>query len=245
MTDAGDRRFSEDQFALILRKAAELQERDPRSPVSRGMTFQDIEQIAAEAGIDPRYVRDAVSLLDARQPGLAAALLGGPVRQRYESTVDGSIPPEDLNKLLDVIRQVTGKPGEVKHVLNDLEWSSGSGATSVHVNVANRDGRTSVQVFGDRMELALVQYIVLGLAGVLTSVGVVGAMGTPLGLDLALVGAGVAATWGGIRALWKVTSRKGRRQLEELVGRLSDEARRLARPLGDERAPEESDGGAY
>ena len=56
------RRYTEEEFALILRKASEIQESPGEGPgrhPGQGLTLEEIQSIAAEAGIDPQAVSRA------------------------------------------------------------------------------------------------------------------------------------------------------------------------------------------
>ena len=61
MTD--DRRFSDREFALILRRAAELQESVQEESTSGGLTLAEIKGIGAAAGIDPELIAQAANAL--------------------------------------------------------------------------------------------------------------------------------------------------------------------------------------
>ncbi|MGH7472236.1 MAG: hypothetical protein ACRENP_30160, partial [Longimicrobiales bacterium] len=70
-----ERRYSEREFALILKHAAELQEGLSSAP--RGeFTLSEIQNIAAAAGIDAQNVLDAARALPTRER--AATGLRGP-----------------------------------------------------------------------------------------------------------------------------------------------------------------------
>ena len=82
--DTKKKRYSEEEFALILRKATEIQvsSGNPSARTSTGgFTLQEIQSIATEAGIDAEAVTRAASLLGAQEwdekAGLAAAIFGG------------------------------------------------------------------------------------------------------------------------------------------------------------------------
>ena len=66
-----ERRYSDEEFALILRRAVEIEGRptpEPEAPTlplppSDGLTLTEIQEIAGEAGIDPAAVAEAASAL--------------------------------------------------------------------------------------------------------------------------------------------------------------------------------------
>jgi hypothetical protein len=75
------RRYGDKEVGLILRRATEFQRQEPASAAEGGgLTLAELEEIAAEAGIDPRHLRRAASELDESgawlRPEGAARLLG-------------------------------------------------------------------------------------------------------------------------------------------------------------------------
>ena len=88
MTD--DRQvYSDEEFALILSKAAELAEpADPRSHSQGGLTLAEMKAAAAQAGFDPALVERAARLLRANAtaaPSFMERLIGGRARHRSEA----------------------------------------------------------------------------------------------------------------------------------------------------------------
>ncbi len=51
------RRYTEEKVGLILRRATEMQQSDPDRTDPAGLTLAELEDIAAEAGIDPERLR--------------------------------------------------------------------------------------------------------------------------------------------------------------------------------------------
>ena len=66
MTNPTDlpRLYGEKEIGQILERAAELQHDEPPAPSAGSMTLQELEAIAAEAGIDPAYLRRAALEVD-------------------------------------------------------------------------------------------------------------------------------------------------------------------------------------
>ena len=95
-----ERRFSDEEFARIIRAAQELQERDasgaapdgqtgPQLP-ARGMSVEEIQAVAGEVGVSPEYVQRAVAILTAERPMVSRnPILGGPTNFAYRTTVPG------------------------------------------------------------------------------------------------------------------------------------------------------------
>ena len=87
---AGDQRvYSDEEFALILRKAAELSEpSDARSHPPGGLTLAEMKAAAAQAGFDPALVERAARLLRSNAtaaPSFVERLVGGRPRLAGEA----------------------------------------------------------------------------------------------------------------------------------------------------------------
>ena len=122
--DAKPRRYTEEEFALILRKAAELQPSDSREPGQgrvSGLTMEEMRSIAQEAGLDPEAVTRAASLLGALEweegEGLAVAVFGGPSKYHLKFEIPGHLPSDELGRILAEIRRTWEHQGEVTEVL--------------------------------------------------------------------------------------------------------------------------------
>ena len=78
--------YSDEEFALILRKATELARAEPRTPSSAGLTLTEMKAAAAQVGLDPALVERAARLLAARATASPLErLTGGPVRYDHEA----------------------------------------------------------------------------------------------------------------------------------------------------------------
>ncbi len=218
-----DRRYSDEEFALILRKASELQERGPRPPSSRGgMSLAEIQAIAAEAGIDAQLVAQTASLLPTRGSDRAARVLGGPSSYHLEHSTAGEISQEDLGRFLDVIRRVTKHQGQGTRVLDSLEWRTVGEVSQIHINVTARDGQTRVQIIGDRQAAGALTYVSSGLAWMIAAVAIGSGLDVTSAVGVLSILAGAA---GGAfltaRTIWKSTSSGFRRKVTELMEELS------------------------
>lgn len=228
-----DRRFDDEEFALILRRAAELQEgREGRATRARDYTLPEIEQIAREAGISPMHVRSVVASMTQAGPntGLLASL-AGPYRFRYEHVLPTELADADRGAIIDAARAELETHGEARQVLDAIEWREKSDTGSVFVAITNRDGETVVRAGADRDAAAGL------LVGVTPFFGAIGGMIATAALDLgpgiqaaALMGGGAAATYLGAWFTWTRISAKWEKRLNRLMARLTATAEeRLAR----------------
>ncbi len=203
-----ERRFDEDQFAEILRRAAEMQVRPPARKddsgatdpgVGTGMSLADIQAIAAEVGIDPKLVDRAAALV----VDDSGATEGLGHRWVLENSMSGQLSEEDKVRLLRAIRDTTGSHGDSNVAGAGLEWryQSGDGAM-VLVTAEPFDGRTELRVSVDASVPAVGSQLFSTLAGGLAGVaiGMSGDPGTAAGIALVAAGGGLGLGVG--RLVW-------------------------------------------
>ena len=241
-----NKRYSDEEFALILRQAAELQESSGHPHHPEGLSLAEIKQVAREAGIDPRYVAEAAALLAMRGSSSERNWLGVPFKLEHERSLPGEVPDREMKTLLDEIRRVMEAPGELSHVPGALEWQHKSEGTSdkTYVDVVVKDGNTQVKIRGDRSEMAAVWFTLGPMAGV--ALGMIGAAAAALGPGAetaALLagggGLGLGAGWVG----WRYTAARWKQRLDTLTERLTSTVTRLAESPSPATEPEMQDGG--
>lgn len=100
--DPGDkaRHYSEKEVGRLLKHATDLQQADeaggPGGRGGGGMTLATLQEVAAEAGIEPRYIRLATARIDTPKPGgLGQWLAGTSLLLRAERIIPGELREED------------------------------------------------------------------------------------------------------------------------------------------------------
>jgi hypothetical protein len=157
MTDGP--RYSEDEVALILRRAAELQKQEPLPGDSRSMSLEEIEAAAHEAGLSRALVRRAATEIARPTPNVPAPnpFLGAPSHLVIERVVEGEYPVESFDRLLEIIRFGDLGPGSVSTVGRSLSWTGtlgGSQAVAATIAISARDGQTRIRIHGRFNQLA-------------------------------------------------------------------------------------------
>ena len=212
-----DRRYSEREFALILKHAAELQEGLNKVAAHGEFTLEEIQNIAAAAGIDAQNVLEAARALPAHVP--ESNVFHGPAsRYEFSEYVPGEISQGGIEDIIDAARTETGEDGKVTQVLDSVEWRANN-ADGTLLIVTRRNGRARLKVVvdGSRKETSITAIgIMVGTFGIM-------GVGTALNLGsvptlLALAAGGIATTYAGIRMTWKFTAQRleerGRRLFE-------------------------------
>jgi hypothetical protein len=229
------RRYSDEEFALILRKASEISEVGDGSHPD-GLSLSEIQQIAAEAGIDSSAIARAAAGLPEQSRDKVAAIIGGPLMYRHERTLPGKISEEGLSKILQTVRRTASRQGETEHVLDSLEWQTVDEPSQIFVNVSARDSGTTIEVVGDRRTAGALTVLLPTIGSFMgsmilgekvieptTALGVVGIFGGVFG-SAAIVS----------RSLWIRTSASFQRRL----GAIMEEASRTAEDALEEERSE-------
>ncbi len=191
-TSMGDARYSEDEVALVLRRAAELQKRETLAEDPGSMSLPELEAVAAEAGLSPALVRRAATEI-ARPMGSqpeANPWLGGVTHLVIERTIDGEYPQDELDRLLEAVRSSSSGAGQVSTVGRTLTWSGALGTSQsvvLTVTVTVRDGQTRLRLHANFANLA---------GGVFGGIG--GGVGGGLGWTAFLGGGLIAGPIGAI-----------------------------------------------
>src|SRR5262245_34484072 len=132
-------RFSEQELGLILKKAAELQEAATGSRTSR-FSLAEIQEIAAEAGIDPVHVSAAAATVRAGAFRPRHLLLGAPSAFRFDQFIEGEVDDDVVGELIDLARRELGLQGKVTEALGTVEWSARESFGTAYVTVTRRAG---------------------------------------------------------------------------------------------------------
>lgn len=204
-----ERRYNEEQFAEILRRATEMQARLPartgestagEPKPATGMSLAEIRAIASEVGIDPELVsRAALQVTD--QP---RALSGTKDKWVLSHATGGELTEDDRSRVLRAIRDASGSHGRAEMVGQSLEWySDTSDAARVLVTLDPVDDRNELRVSVDASPVAVLSHLFPTLVGGLAAV----AIGANLEPGI-LPGVGIVATLGGSgfavgRQIWK------------------------------------------
>lgn len=221
------RRYSDAEAREILRRATELEIRPTLPPGldRQGLSLSELEEVAREAGIEPRAVRHAaLARLPDAPRSLAALLRGGPALRDHVVHLPGQLSPEthrDLGRALD---RVFGTDGTLEETAPGFHWREDhrQGRTRISV-VPDSAGGASVALRADRRGWSAA----LNLVALAAGLGA-GALALPAtGSALVAVGAGIVVWRGLVRLAWPPFAGRLRRRLEaalvEVAARLEED----------------------
>jgi hypothetical protein len=233
MQPADGRKFNDQEVALIIKRAAELQETEQlEQEPANAMTLSEIEQIAREAGIDPQLIRRAAQGLDRPTAvNRPSPWLGSPSRLVFERVVDGEVPVEEFEPLVNEIRRTFGENGVPSVLGRTLAWTSmiTSGrrhpqGRAIDVSVTSRGGLTTIRVEEELRILATNVFAPIVAAGGSATLGVILPMGLTVFQSIPVATALWAGTFGGLvvlaRTIFGRISGRRERQLSDLAQKL-------------------------
>ena len=223
------RRFGDEEISDILTRAAEMQERSEvvTHGGGRGLTLEELRQVAEEAGIDPRFVELAATHADAPER-LESKLAGGAYSWHHSASVEGEVEDRDRDRILGVIRSVMGHHGRLEDLYGRMEWRNDAGGPLV-VGVLSRDGKTEIDVSAVKAREATALFIIgVSFGGIFGGAFVSGLLGISGAMALPLIGAAGVVSYGAARLAWKLRSRWWERRIARLVERVSSVVQEVA-----------------
>ena len=204
--------YTDEEFALVLRKAAELAEESEVSarPVA-GLSLEDMKAIAAEAGLDPALIERASHLILSQTGDSNLRPAGGGLAgRRLTASCPTTMTQERTSHLLSVIRAAMRQQGVGEATSSGLVWSTGSGIVAT---IHNERGGSRVEVSVNRL-FALIPSGVSGLVSALLAS--VNSNGTP-GDAIVSVVIGLTVAIG----LWAVLTIRTRKRVVALMDTIS------------------------
>jgi hypothetical protein len=220
-----DRRlYGDKEMSRILKRAVELQQgKGKTDSMGRGISIGEIEQIARELGIDPRYVAEAAAEIERGEEGQEEQSLLGQTIIEVRRTVRGEISERQLEMMVQEIRRTFGAAGEIGQLGQSLEWkSSDKELISYHATISPRDGQTDIQITCWRDKASFLTYFLTAMFGILTSAIIarpfMSIMSMWIGLLIGAVVLAVSLT--SARLILDNLTRKEKQRINHLMNRL-------------------------
>ncbi|UCG84863.1 MAG: serine/threonine protein kinase [Gemmatimonadota bacterium] len=228
----GTSKLRDSEVRAVLDRAAEI---EVQQPTEGALSVGAVEQVAAEVGIAPQRVRQAVEEMEA--PHAHGAALHGqlqslPTRFHKEKLlldryVSGVVATSQHAALVEEIQSTLGIVGHVSTVGESLTWSPaapGTESRKLVITVTSQSDKTHIHV-EERFELSGWRLFAPGwgaAAGGLAGAGLAALFG--LGDPAIVVPALIGAFGGGFfmaNAMIRVPASRRRPQLERLADRLA------------------------
>jgi len=230
------RRYNETDTDAILRRAAELSAGSEERSAKRGLTIEEMEALAGEAGLDPELVRRAAREVAIKRTQRAAPLAGAPTRILLEKEIPGEISEEVWESMVGEMQGLFGAVGFASRVGRTRSWSlaptsvRGPQSRLVSLSATTQQGKTVLRMDESLSQLAgaLFGGIVGGGGGGTTGIWMgigMGVLHSPIAA-LSMVVLSVLSTYTLARTLFARTYRKRADELNDLLNRVAE-----ARPL--------------
>ena len=218
-----ERVYSDEEFALILRSAAELANRaeQPRKSAN-GLTLTEMKSAAAQAGLDPAHVERAARQFVSRATASPLErLIGGPLRHEHDARIHKRIDEDSAARLLSVVRinatdfRSSNATGHASSL--GMTWDAPGGGDVLSVVARPDADGTAISVVIDRQGTFVLIGVVSFLAVFATVlVGMALNHASPL-LGVGATIAGVSGTLSTARAFWASSTRRARQRMGVLM----------------------------
>jgi hypothetical protein len=237
--------YGDEEIGRILKRATELQHREPTAPSSAGVTLAELEEIAAEAGIDPAYLRRAAMEVDSgvADPSFWARVVGDDVMIVRDVTLPGELDSDGFERIVATIQAASREHGQPSLLGRTLTWraETSNKTRTIQLVVSSHAGQTRV-----RLEENLTQTAVGLFAGITTGFGVGAGLGVGIPIGLEVLGStlfAAVAPFGFVglsfvasRAIYRALVGRRRRAVNELFDRTVAEAQAaIAATVADSR----------
>lgn len=231
MADLPARRFNETDTDAILRRTAELATGSEEKPARRGLSLDEMEALAKDAGLDPELVRQAARDVTTRQALATSPWTGAPKRIVLEEEIEGDVTEALWESMVGELQRTFGGIGLVSKVGRTRTWMfaptgpRGPGTRALSITVTSSGGKSVIRADEQLNQLmgGLFGGIMGGLGGGTTGVWMGIGMGV-LHSPLAAVGmvlCSLTGTYTLARALYSRAYRKRSEELSELLTRLA------------------------
>lgn len=223
-----DRRYSDEEFALIFQRASELQDRADgglsqlsdradSASTTDGLSLEEVRDIAQEVGLELRFIDQAAAALTHDPAVKASGLLGGPLSHHLGDSFARTLTDTERLELLDVIRGALKHQGVINEVMGSLEWKTIGRMDQLKVTITSSDERVAVRVVSDVSGLAALTWVVSIVTGLVAGGIVVFTLQTgSLLVAASILGAGGTVGVGVARTIWSATTSAFRRRAERL-----------------------------
>ena len=217
--------YGDKEMGRILKRATELQHDEPSAPTSGGVTLADLEEIAAEAGIDPKYLRRAAMEVDTgvADSSFWASVVGEDLMLTRDVTLPGELPDDGFERIVTAIQSQAREHGQPSLLGRTLTWRAEtvSKSRTIQVVVTSRDGHTHVRLEENLSQLATGVFAG-GTAGLGLGVGL--GVGLPIGLEVlgsvafavAAPVAAVALSYIGARQIYREVVRRRNQAITDI-----------------------------
>jgi len=150
--------YGDKEIGRILKRATELQHDEPSAP-GTGVTLSELEDIAAVAGIDPRYLRRAAVELDTGhgESSIWTRVIGDELMLVREAVLEGELDDDGFERIVAALQTGSREHGQPSLLGRTLTWraETSSKTRTIQVVVSSRGGKTQLRLEEDLTQTAV------------------------------------------------------------------------------------------
>lgn len=167
-----ERIFSKEEISKILSKASKIQAQKELYGEEHGLTVEELEHIAKEAGIDRNSLYEAIQNSDIPEFDSPFNWITASSHIQNIQIVSGEISKDTWEEIVQEIRRITGGIGKLNVVGKSFEWEQRLKEIGYkHISLTPENGTTKMQFVSNWGGLKLISTILPFIAGVaITSV---------------------------------------------------------------------------
>lgn len=222
MSDTPRRLYTEKEIGALLKRATELQEEAHESR-ARSLSFEEIEQIAAEIGIAPEHLQMAAAELADLPTSDETSFLFFPNPITQKRVIDGKLTEAEWEQFVLGIRRLTGGTGKVTEIGQIREWSRNiQEIGSQRVTLSPHGEQTLMEVRQHYWGGALIAYVFSFTAGMAIGGVMMDGNGMSDGLQLLIAAGGGVGMVTAVRIGIGLWVNKQRERVKHLASRLQN-----------------------
>jgi hypothetical protein len=184
MTDPNDRHYSEEEVRAIFQETARRQSA-LQAASSPGLTLEELQEVARNAGLDPELVAAAAAHL--HEPVAPASRFWNlPDVVRDERVIPGEVTDQLWEQIVDELRRTFGHSGQAGQIGRIREWSFTETGSPGPVHV-------EVRPEGEQTRMVLTQSLAAHRKAALTATPTIAALG--ILMPFVALAAGGLAQW--------------------------------------------------
>lgn len=146
--------YNEKEIGVILKRAAEMSQ-DESGPNAAGLSIEELQQVGAEAGLDPDLIIRAAAEMQQGSTRRKRNVLVGPTNYSNDFVLEGEVDAATWEEMLAAVRSTFKDPGVVSTRENVFEWTSQSETEKAQVTALNSGGKTKITLFWSEPVLVL------------------------------------------------------------------------------------------
>lgn len=225
--------YSEEDFAIILAKAAELSSESSSVGTPAGtLSLLEMKSIASEVGLDPDLIERAAHLAPGvLRPTLSGRLFGGPLSSHIDLHIPVHLTEEGAQQLLSLTRATLLTHGRAEATSQGMSFSSFHNSQRVYVSAHPDGDGTRIQVVVDTRSRLYLPIMLAPLGTLMVIALAVGLGGTGPNdpttmLPWFVLGGGITTVAGLAWRSVRTTAQRTLRTLDDLVAVLTSYASR-------------------